>query len=295
VAPLIGVLLLAATRGLALLPLTGQRWVGRMLGALSWYARLDSVRITRRNIDHCFPELETAARRRLARDSLRHTGQLLAETGVLFHWPVNRWQPLIVEDVGSELIDRALADGIPVLLLVPHYGNWEFLSLYLGRYRVTALYDPPRIAALEPMIRRARMRAGARLLPIDAGGLRRFYQSLRDGGVAALLPDQVPDHDSGVVVPFFGQPALTMTFAHRLAQRTGARLLLGSATRVPGGFRVRFSELDAQLRDPDPEVSARAMNQAIESLVREDPAQYQWEYKRFKRLGPRATSIYGGD
>lgn len=285
----------ALTRGLSLLPLAAQRALGRMLGALACWTGRRSARITRRNIDLCFPELDADARRRLVRDSLTHTAQLLCELGIVFHWPEHRWQPLIRSLRGAELIDGAVAQGRPVLLLVPHFGNWEFLSLFLGRYAVSALYDPPRVRALEPLILQARSRAGARLLPIDAGGLRSFYQNLRDGGVAALLPDQVPDADAGVRVPFFGQPALTMTFAHRVAKRTGALLLLGSALRVAGGFALTFEPLDAAVADDDPTVSAAAMNRAIEALVREHPAQYQWEYKRFKRPPDGTPPPYAGD
>jgi KDO2-lipid IV(A) lauroyltransferase len=283
----------AAIRALSLLPLAAQRGLGRMLGALARWTGRRSVRVTRRNIDLCFPELDAEARRRLVRDSLSHTGQLLCELGIVFHWPAERWQPLIRDLRGADLMDDAVKRGRPVLLLVPHFGNWEFLSLYLGRYAVSALYDPPRVRALEPLILKARSRAGARLLPIDAGGLRGFFQNLRNGGVAALLPDQVPERDAGVRVPFFGQPALTMTFAHRVARRTGALLLLGSARRVRGGFALRFQALDQAVSDDDPQVSAAAMNRAIEALVREDPAQYQWEYKRFKRPPAGTPSPYG--
>jgi KDO2-lipid IV(A) lauroyltransferase len=83
-----------------------------------------------------------------------------------------------------------------------------------------------------------------------------------------------------------------MTFAHRLLQRTDARAVLGAAVRCPGGFRVRFLEIDQQLHDPDPGASAAAMNRAIEELVRTDPAQYQWEYKRFKRQPPGSPDLY---
>lgn len=282
-------LLRAAARLLALLPLAGQRALGCALGRLAWRLRTRSARVTARNIDLCFPELDAAARGRLAAQSLCETGQLLCESGTVFHWPARRWKALVLAEHGAELIDAARSAGRGVLLLVPHFGNWEFLALYLGRYRVTALYDPPRVRAVEAIIRRARTRTGARLLPIDGGGLRLFYHSLRDGAVTALLPDQVPEPQAGVEVPFFGQPALTMTFAHRLVRRTGALLLIGSAMRVPGGFVVRFREPEAGVYDADARTSAAAMNRSIEALVREAPAQYQWEYKRFKRTAGGAA------
>lgn len=273
-------LLSAAIRMLGLLSLEGQRRVGRSLGRLAWYLRVDGARTTRLNLDACFPHLDRRARLRLGRQSLEHTGMTVAETGAIYSWPRHRWPSLTVEIEGAELLEGAGGRG--VLILVPHFGNWELLALVLGAYGVIALYDPPRVRALEAVIRRARTRAGATLLPIDPGGLRRFYRSLAAGGVTALLPDQVPDRQAGVYAEFFGRRALTMTFVHRLLQRTNPRAVLGAAVRCPGGFRVRFVELGEALRHPDPVASATAMNRAIEDLVHTDPAQYQWEYKRFK-------------
>jgi Kdo2-lipid IVA lauroyltransferase/acyltransferase len=273
----------SALAALSHMSLHGQRRLGRWLGRLTWHRGGDAARTTRINLATCFPDLDAASRRRLARESLEHTGMLAAELGAVYRWPERRWRRLTVAVEGDRLIDAALERRQGVLILVPHFGNWEFLALALGRYRVTALYDPPRIAALEPLVRQARDRAGANLLPIDAGGLRGFYKALVRGQVAALLPDQVPDRNAGVYVDFFGAPALTMTFVHRLLQRTDPVVLLGTAVRREAGFEVRYIDLGRALHDPDPLVSARAMNRAIEDLITTDPAQYQWEYKRFKR------------
>lgn len=291
-ARLSGRLLALVLRALSTLSLNRQRALGRLLGRLAWLARTDGRRVTLINLRACFPGLDETSIRSLARDSLANTAMLITELGALYHWDEPRWRQLAVETRGESLIEETVGQGRGVLVLVPHLGNWEYLALVLGKHRVTALYDPPRLQALEPVIRDARTRAGARLLPIDAGGLRGIYQALVEGGVAALLPDQVPARQAGVYADFFGRPALTMTFAHRLARRTGARVLLGSAVRCAGGFRVSFEDAGAALSDPDPGVSVRAMNQAIEDLVRRDPAQYQWEYKRFKRPPPGEQDPY---
>lgn len=273
----------ALIRLFALLSIETQRALGRFLGALVWRLDLEPARITRINLVHCFPELPLEARERLVRSSIENTAQLVTETGVVFHWSRDRWEALITRVEGASLIDAAQCDGRGVLILVPHLGNWEFLALYLGRYGVTALYDPPRQRLLDGPIRRARSRAGARLEPISQHGIRAIYRSLAEARVAALLPDQVPRRDAGLHVEFFGHPALTMTFAHRLITRTHPEVLIGAALRAPGGFRLRFVPADPEIYDPDSSRSLAAMNGSIEKLVRSAPEQYQWEYRRFKR------------
>ncbi len=281
-----------AVRMLSLMSLSGQRRVGGLLGALAWRINTRHARVTRTNIELCFPELSHPERESLIKTSLQQTGKLLAESGVVFHWPERRWMALVQTVEGQRLMDEAISSERGVLLLAPHYGNWEFLSLYLGRYGFTALYDPPRIGALERPIVASRCRSGARLLPIGPGGLKALYRTLRQAGVAGLLPDQVPERRAGVYAPFFDRPALTITMAHRLILRTRPKVLLCAAIRMPGGFGIRFTEADPSIGDSNALVSATALNRSIEALIRKDPAQYQWEYKRFKRQPADRPKLY---
>ncbi len=279
-------------RLLALLPLNAARWLGASVASLLWVFGAGGKRITRRNLKLCFPDLSEAERERLGRQSLAHTGRLVAETGMCWHWPEARWQRTIESVQGEQLVSDGLASGDGVLLLVPHIGNWEVVALYLGRYRLHALYDPPRLAGLDRALRRARNRGGAQLFPIDKRGILSVVRALRDGRLVGLLPDQVPDREAGVYVPFFGERALTMTLAQRLAKRSRARLVLGWGLRTSRGFSIGFEPLPDTLRSDNPGEAAAAMNREIERLVTRHPAQYQWEYKRFKRQPRGERNVY---
>jgi KDO2-lipid IV(A) lauroyltransferase len=280
------------TRLLALLPYSAVRRVGLLLGGASYHLRTRARRVTEINLALCLPELGPRERDRLVRDSLGQTGCLLAETGITFRWHEARLDRLILGVEGFEPLARALSEKRGILVLAPHFGNWELFALHFGRYRFTALYDPPRIASLEAPIRASRERTGARLLRIDAGGVRAVLGALRAGQPVSLLPDQVPARTAGVHEPFFGQPALTMSFAHRLIRATEPLVVIGACRRERRGFRVEFVEPPAGIYAERLEDSARALNEAIEALVRSAPAQYQWEYKRFKRPPPGAPDPY---
>jgi KDO2-lipid IV(A) lauroyltransferase len=102
-----------------------------------------------------------------------------------------------------------------------------------------------------------------------------------------LLPDQVPPEGQGVWAPFFGRDAYTMTLSARLALTAGARVLLiwGERLSWGRGYRVHLRpfrpDAGGQM-SPDPLEAARQINAAMESLVRECPAQYLWSYDRYK-------------
>ena len=282
-------------RYLGWLSFAATRHLGEIVGDLVFLGGGDMVRVTRANLSACFPELPNDALNRLARDSLRQTGRYAAEFGIAWRAADQRWKSLIVSIDGLETIDDAQRSGRGVLILVPHYGNWEMLNLFLGaRYQLTALYDPPRIVELDPQVRTGRMRTGSVLVPTTAAGIRTVYGALKQGKVVALLPDQAPPVSAGIYAPFFGRPALTMTLAYRLARKATPRVVLGYARRMPGtaGFRLGFEVLSEMESAGHAEPALAAMNAAIERLVRNDPAQYQWEYKRFKRPTEPTDRLY---
>ena len=285
-------LLGGATRLFSWLPLRTAWRLADGLGVLTASLGADAARITRINLAKCFPQLPAAELKALTRASLGHTWRLVLEAGPLNHWPAARLRGLLAAETGRELIEGPLRRKQAVLLLVPHYGNWEFLCYVLGSLNAVSLYEPPRLPALEASLLASRQRFGMRLVPAAGSGLRVLSERLKAGGLACILPDQTPAAKAGVFAPFFGQPALTMTLPFRLARRTGAKLLLASARRVRHGFEVYYEPL-AEGRLPDSaEGFCQALNRAVETLVHRDPAQYQWEYKRFKRQPPGHPNPY---
>ena len=75
---------------------------------------------------------------------------------------------------------------------------------------------PARQAWLRELEETARDRPGLETAPANLAGVRQMIRALRQGQTVGLLPDQVPPEGLGVWVPFFGQPAYTMTLAARL-------------------------------------------------------------------------------
>jgi len=285
-------LLTILTRILAHLPGVVLRTWASLLARLVMLANLAPAATTGRNLELCFPDLDSRQRQDLQRTSLTHTAMLLLESGMTFHWQADRLNCLIGRVSGEELLTRAIASGRGVLLLVPHFGNWEFLALFLGRFKLVALYDPPRQHALDIAVKQARQRTGAKLVPLTQAGLKTAYQTLQSGGLLGLLPDQVPDRNSGLHVPFFNHPALTMTLAHRLISKADPIVLIASAMRVDDGFEIAIEETVVQIHSGDAHEALTAMNQSIEALVMKAPEQYQWEYRRFKSPPEGQDRVY---
>lgn len=205
--------------------------------------------------------------------------------------------PVRVQWQGAEHIDAALAQGRGVVFLTPHVGCFEITAqAYAQRYGalqpITVLYRPARKAWLRPLIDASRRRPGLATAPTTLAGVKQLIKALKAGGCVGLLPDQVPPLGLGVWAPFFGKPAYTMTLAARLAQQTGATVLLGWGERHSWGrgYTVHVQALPGALVG-DAVATATQVNHAMESLVCQAPQQYLWGYARYKEPKADTTPV----
>ncbi|MGY6555524.1 MAG: lysophospholipid acyltransferase family protein [Wenzhouxiangella sp.] len=240
--------------------------------------------VIRTNLALAFPELSRAERQALHRRHLIELTRLALESGAVWRWSAQRLRHHLRHLSGWDQVENARRSGQGVLLLGGHFGNWELSSLavsLLGPF--SGLYKPPRQVAVDQAVTRSRARFGARLIPAGSPAMRHMLRELKAGGTVGLLMDQLPRQGEGVYAPFFGRPALTMNLAHRLAERTGCAVFFAHAERLPRGrgWQMTFENMTAALRGAAPESAATAMNQRLERVIRRQPAQYLWLYKRF--------------
>ncbi|WP_211462505.1 lysophospholipid acyltransferase family protein [Collimonas silvisoli] len=183
-----------------------------------------------------------------------------------------------------ELAQAALDAKTGVIFLTPHLGCFEIIAQAIAtKTALTALYRPPRKAALKPLIEGARSRHNLLLAPANLAGVRTLFKALKKGQAIGLLPDQVPQNGEGIWADFFGRPAYTMILPAKLQQMSGAPIILSYAERLPfgRGYVIRFVPFEETMGD-SPEQRTLAINLAMERLIARCPAQYIWSYNRYK-------------
>ena len=274
----------AIARLLSWLPLGANRALGSALGTLAWLTYSRPRRVTEINLHLCFPEMSSRERQLLAKRSLIETGKQLTECAWIWHRPVDQTRRKITKIKGHHLLLTARASDKGVIIVSPHIGNWELCSLPLSTDDAfTYFYRSPRTPGMDPLLKKWRAHLGGQPATLDAAGIRDAMRLLKKGGTLGILPDQEPDQANGVFAPFFGQAALSMTLLPRLAQRSGAQVLLCVTERLPGsqGWQVHFLPSDPAISDQSLSVATDAMNRDVERCIAICPAQYLWDYKRF--------------
>lgn len=275
---------------LARLPWPLQRALGRMFGALLRWTLRDRRRVAARNLELCFPELDAAARGALLRRHFAALGTALFEFGRAWWGSVDpQRRGLIVE--GVEHIENARAGGRGVIVVSGHFTTLEMCArLACDHVPLAGMYRPYPQPAMEWAVLRGRSRYAAGMFAKD--DVRGVVKHLRRGGLLWYAPDQDPSRGESVYVPFFDQPAKSLTSTHQLARLSGAAVVMFEhVRRDDGGYTLRFWPAFADFPSEHPDADTARVIGAIETMARTAPEQYLWIHRRFKRR-PDGSRVY---
>ena len=281
-----------ALRLLGLLPFRLNRALATALGGLLARLSTEAREVTRINLSLCLPDHPD--REALVRESLVESVKNTFEIARFWSKPEDGLERVVSEQ-GDGPLREAVANKEPILILAPHLGCWEVLNFWLAReFGLHAMFAPSGLPELDALVKQGREHFGTTMYPATARGVAGLVRAMRKGALTAILPDQVADRRSGRFAPFFGQPAYTGTLSCKLVKQTNARVFMAWARRLPGdqGFEIRVRPADPDIHDEDLDHALRAMNRSIEALILEDPSQYLWSYKRFRRQPPGGTLPY---
>ena len=294
-------LLYLLLRVVSLFPLRTVHAVGAWIGRRSLRSNSRSARYTATNLRLTRPALAAPERAELLRRTMEEEGKGATEIAAIWGGGSDKALGQVREVVGGELFDAALASGKGVIIAAPHLGCWELLNYWLcSKTPMAILYRPPRIQAIEALLRKVRGKLAPEQVRADGAGVRTLFKRLGAGGTVGILPDQKPREGEGEFAPFFGVDALTMVLLPRLAARTGATVLFSFAERLPEGrgFRIHVLPAPEGIADADTKVACAALNRGVEQCVELAFAQYQWHYKRYTahdrpdpyKVSPSATA-----
>ena len=280
-------------KGLAKLPLSVSQCLGRLFGRLNWWFSKKAVHFTRTNIAHCLPHLNQTQQNELAKSSLVSAGELVAELSATWIWRAKKLAKLHLEYDNFSVLEEKYKAGKGVLLLSPHLGNWEMLLPLMSReFEIAAMYKPPRMEAMDALIRQVREKDGAEVFPANTSGIRSILKAVKAGKLTLLLPDQEPAENAGVFVPFFNQPAWTMTLPAKIIKKTECAVVFSVVVRTSVGFKLVIREAEDLDLEWSLEALSHKINQQMETLIMEYPEQYQWSYKRFYKQPDNQPQIY---
>jgi Kdo2-lipid IVA lauroyltransferase/acyltransferase len=277
---------------LHLLPLVLLAPLGRGVGALLYACAGERRRVVLTSLRLCFPQMDDAERRGLARAHFRAFGRGLLEHGILW-WSSRERVQRLVRVEGLEHW-QAVA-GKPVIWLAPHFVGLDMGGArIITEWRGVSVYSKQKDPSFDRVLLHGRTRFVTPVLFSRQDGIRPVVKAIREGLPFYYLPDMDFGERDSIFVPFFGVPAATITGLARMARLARAVVVPAVTRQLPGaqGYELRFYPAWENFPTDDIAADTRRMNAFIEERVREMPEQYYWVHKRFKTRPPGEASPY---
>ncbi|MGH8289257.1 MAG: LpxL/LpxP family Kdo(2)-lipid IV(A) lauroyl/palmitoleoyl acyltransferase [Steroidobacteraceae bacterium] len=278
---------------LSLLPYPALLVIGAEVGAGLRRLPMRFVRIARRNIELCLPELDPTAREHLLRRHFASLGIAVFEIALAWWCPAGRLKKMY-ELEGFEHLQETLDRGRGAILLAAHFTTLEIGGRILDTVTpINVLYRPTKNQALAYVLGRCRSKNGGHAIPHD--DIRAMIAALKNNEIVWYAPDQSYRKKGAEMVPMFGIPAATNTSTSRIARVTGAAVLPYFVERLPGrrGYRAVIRPPLENFPSDSPLADAERFHHLIEEQVRAVPDQYLWIHRRFKGLSADYPNYYG--
>ena len=114
-------------RIVALLPLRILYILSDLLYPLVYYIGRYRLHIVRKNLKNAFPQNTPQERKAIERRFYRHFCDYFFETIKLLHISDDEMRRRM-QFVNAELLESTLNSGRSVIMMLGHYGNWEYIS-----------------------------------------------------------------------------------------------------------------------------------------------------------------------
>jgi KDO2-lipid IV(A) lauroyltransferase len=218
--------------------------------------------------------------RRVAREAFVGYAKLMADFALLPSLTPDRVREMVGWD-GIKHIHTALEGGKGVIVVTPHFGNWDIAAAATtaAGMAVTAVTEHYGTSDLNRRVVAARQRIGMNVVPLGVTAGKAVVTALRRNQLVALVCDLPPRDGRSVRVRICGQEALVPAGPALLALRSGAPVLPFVCRRLPDDrYRievqpaVRFEATGN--KGHDVERLAQAIMDRFDPILRANPEQW---------------------
>jgi len=181
---------------------------GRVWGFFLYFLDKKHRTLALQNIAIAFPDESLTFRKKIAKQSFVHFGEVIFDLLKISHFNNQRISRLLTIE-GEQYLKKALEEKKGVLLFSAHYGNWEIASFLLSRIsKLHVVARPLDSTFWEKKILNLRQKLGASVI-YKHEAARKVIKALHNRETVAILIDQNVLRSQAVFIDFFGKQAAT--------------------------------------------------------------------------------------
>ncbi len=268
-------------------------WFGSALGRTSQRFLQRRATIANRNIELCFPGMDTQQRKALIEKNFASLGMALLETGMAWFWSdrrVRKW----FDVEGYHYLLEAQRKQKGVMVVGVHFMSLELGGRVMGLCQpMMATYRPHNSPVMEWVQTRGRLRSNKSM--IDRHNLKGLVNALKGGEAVWFAPDQDYGPKGSTFAPFFSvENAATTNGTYVISRLSGAEMLTISMVRKDNarGYALHIGQKMEDFPRANEYEAASYINKMIEHEILRAPEQYLWIHRRFKTRPTGEASLY---
>lgn len=272
----------------ALLPMRALYVLSDILYVLVYRIIRYRVKVVRKNLTNSFPEKSEAELLKLEHEFYHHFADYIVETIKLAHISLEELQRRAYLR-NPELVDQLMAEGHTCfILLMGHYGNWEWFSGSTSRFkdsRIYQIYRPLSNKAFDQLFIHLRTQFGSYGIK-KQDTVREVIQLKKDKTpcVVIFIADQTPSRNNlHYWTTFLNQDSAILTGPERLAKKLNLPVIFLDTKQVKRGYyTVDMKLLTDHPKDTPDNWITEQYARLMEKCILRNPAGWLWTHKRWK-------------
>jgi KDO2-lipid IV(A) lauroyltransferase len=257
---------------------------------LRFFAFFPAFQVTKRNLSIAFPEMSYFDLECLSKESYKETLKSVYETFYAWSRP-NKKIIYQTRRINNRFLFNNQNNQNGLILFALHNRSIDFMLSWIGSQRAhTSLYKKIKLNSVNRYVKKIREIGGSKMVETGVGGVKTILRALENNQMTCMASDQVPADGLGTYSTFFNHECYSFSLAPRLAKKSMKEILMSYISYDKNiGYIMNFTKPHHKIYSS---IGVDVMNKEMEQVIKKMPAEYSWEYKKFRKLSSEPKDIY---
>jgi KDO2-lipid IV(A) lauroyltransferase len=192
----------------------------------------------------------------------------------------------------QQLFDQLAAENKSFIIVMGHYGNWEWAGNTFsmeGRHQLYVIYHPLTNRYFNNLIYNMRTRFGTKLIAMR-DTFKTMLSLKEELNATAFIADQTPSPDNAYWTTFLNQETPVFWGTELIAKKIGYPVVYVSMHRVKRGYYEIFAEMlvENPQTTTNGEISEKHTRR-LEKDIMAQPEIWLWSHRRWKHKKPETV------
>ena len=275
-------------KGISVLPLSILYSFGTILYFIIFHIVGYRRNVVHANLNLCFPDKSSAELDYIEKNFYKHLVQVMVESIKSFSISKPEIDKrVMVDPLMIEKADTYFRKGQSILIVMGHYGNWEWVPLRLGgstKFDSFAVYTPLKNKIFDGLVKQNRDRFGTTML--SSNELKRMELSPNSApSIIGFVGDQCPVYvENSFWTTFLGRETPVFRGFEKYAKILNASVWYCEMEKLKKGYyRLNFTHLTDSPNELKDDEITQIHTTLLEQSIKRRPEYWLWTHRRWKR------------